>query len=132
MVGTYEIRRGTDNVGTARVERQGLYYRFSCRCRVNGEGMRRIVVTCGDAREDLGICVPMGGEFGVDKKIPCKRFGEGTPEFLLLPKYPDVQGKFVPVYPDEPFAYMSKLKDAYLQVRDGQPGVFITNQDDIP
>ena len=46
----------------------------------------------------------------------------------MLPKYPDLCGKFVPVYPDEPFAYMSKLKDAYLEVREGQPGVVITEQ----
>ena len=125
MVGTYEIRRGNETVGTAAVEKQGLYYRICCRCRVSGEGMRRIVVTCGKQREDLGICVPMDGDFGLDKKIPCKRFCTGTPEFSLLPKYPDMAGKFVPVYPDEPFAYMTRLKDAYLQVRDGQPGIVI-------
>ena len=126
MVGTYEIRRGNETVGTATVEKQGLYYRICCRCRVSGEGMRRIVVTCGKQREDLGICVPMDGDFGLDRKIPCKRFGAGNPEFSLLPKYPDMAGKFVPVYPDEPFAYMTRLKDAYLQVRDGQPGIVLT------
>lgn len=127
MVGEYEIRRGNETVGTARVEKQGLYYRICCRCKAGGEGMRRIVVSCGKQREDLGICVPVDGLFGVDRKIPCKRFGSGIPEFQLLPKYPDMQGKFVPVYPDEPFSYMTRLKDAYLQVRDGQPGIVITD-----
>ena len=125
MVGTYEIRRGNDVVGTATVEKQGLYYRFCCRCKITGEGMRRIVITCGKQREDLGVCVPIDGDFGMDKKIPCKHFGAEKPEFLLLPKYPDAQGKFVPVYPDEPFAYMSRLKDAFLEVREGLPGVLI-------
>ena len=125
MVGTYDIRRGGQVVGTATVEKQGLYYRIRCRCDISGEGMRRIVVTCGDAREDLGICVPTDGKFGLEKKLPCKRFTSGTPDFLLLPKYPDAKGKFVPVYPDEPFAYMARLKDAYLQIRDGQPGIVI-------
>ena len=125
MVGTYEIRRGNERVGTATVEKQGLYYCICCRCKVSGEGMRRIVVTCGKQREDLGICVPVGDGFGVDRRVPCKRFGSGKPEFVLLPKYPDAVGKFVPVYPDEPFAYMTRLKDAYLQVRDGQPGIVI-------
>ena len=125
MVGTYEIRRGNEAVGTATVEKQGLYYRICCRCKVSGEGMRRIVVTCGKQREDLGICVPVEGGFGLNKKIPCKRFGAGKPEFLLLPKYPGVQGKFVPVYPDEPFAYMTRLKSAFLEVRDGQSGIVI-------
>ena len=127
MVGTYEICRGNETVGTAKVEKQGLYYRICCRCRVSGEGMRRIVVTCGITREDLGICVPMDGNFGLDRKIPCKRFGEGVPAFSMMPKYPEAAGKYVPVYPDEPFAYMTRLKDAYLQVRDGQPGIVITD-----
>ena len=87
--------------------------------------MRRIVVACGKSREDLGICVPINGTFGLDRKVPCKRFESGVPEFLLLPKYPDMSGTFVPVYPDEPFAYMTRLKDAYLQVRDGVPGIVI-------
>ena len=125
MADTYEILYGQQPVGTVRMEKQGLYYRICCRCKVSGEGMRRIVVTCGNTREDLGICVPTDEGFGLDRKIPCKRFGEGSPEFTLLPKYPDAVGKFVPVYPDEPFAYMTRLKDAYLQIRDGQPGVVI-------
>jgi len=125
MVGTYEIRRGNETVGMATVEKEGLYYRIRCRCHISGEGMRRIVVNCGDVREDLGICVPVDGEFGLVKKIPRKRFGEGKPEFCLLPKYPDIYGKFIPIYPDEPFAYMTRLKDAYLQVREGQPGIVI-------
>lgn len=126
MVGTYEIRLGASPVGKATVEKQGLYYRFSCRCHISGEGMRRIVVTCGETREDLGICVPMEGAFGLEKKIPCKRIGEGTPEFCLLPKYPEAQGKFIPVYPEEPFAYMSKLKGAFLEIQNGRMGIVIT------
>ena len=125
MTGTYEIRRGNDVVGTATVEKQGLYYRFFCQCQIQGQGMRRILVSCGKTRIDLGICVPLEDVFGLEKKVPCKQLGEGMPEFQLLPKYPDVKGKFIPVYPDEPFAYMSRLKDAYLSVRDGQPGIVI-------
>ena len=32
-------------------------------------------------------------------------------------------GKFVPVYPEEPFAYMSRLKGAFLEIRNGQMGI---------
>ena len=125
MTGTSEIHRGNDVVGIATVEKQGLYYRFSCQCRIHGQGMRRILVSGGKTRTDLGICVPIDDGFGLEKKIPCKQFGDGEPEFQLLPKYPDVKGQFVPVYPDEPFAYMSRLKVAYLSVQDGQTGIVI-------
>ena len=121
MVGTYEIRLGSSPVGQITVERQGLYYRFSCRC--NQKGMYRLVVSCDGKREDLGTLVPMEGAFGLEKRIPVKRLGEGKPEFLLTSKENVRKEKFVPVYPEEPFSYMSRLKDAYLARRDGQLGL---------
>ena len=121
MVGRYEISQGT---GAVTVEKQGLYYHFSCRCRLSGEVMHRLVVTTDAGRVDLGVCVPMDGQFGVERRVPCKRFGK-DPKFQLLPKHERMQGKFVPIYPEEPFAYMTKLKNAFLDVRDGQIGIVI-------
>lgn len=121
MVGTYEIRLGSSPVGHVTVERQGLYYRFSCRC--NLKGMNRLVVSSNGNREDLGILIPMDGAFGLEKRIPVKRLGEGNPEFLLMGKESEKREKFVPVYPEEPFSYMSRLKDAYLARREGQLGL---------
>ena len=125
MEGTYEIFLGAEPIGEAVVEKQGLYYRFFCRCRLRGTTMQRIMVACGENRVDLGICVPVGDLFGVDRKVPCKRFGEGKPEFFLTPRPCHKGGKFVPVYPEEPFAYMSRLKGAYLEIRNGQQGIVI-------
>lgn len=125
MVGTYDICLGIEPVGEAVVEKVGLYYRFSCRCRLRGATMQRIMVACGEKKVDLGICVPMGEQFGVDKKVPCKQLGEGKPEFFLTPRPQTHGGKFVPVYPEEPFAYMSRLKDAFLEIRNGQMGIVL-------
>lgn len=125
MVGQYEVRLGPDAVGMATVEKQGLYYLFSCRCRLSGATMHRVMVACGGKQVDLGICVPMGHSFGLEKKVPCKYLGEGEPEFFLTPRPQSGGGKFVPVYPEEPFAYMSRLKDAYLEIRNGQTGIMI-------
>lgn len=121
MVGSYEIEHGT---GTVKVTREGLYYRFSCRCRLSGETMHRLVVFTDAGQVDLGVCVPMEGCFGVERKLPCKRFGE-NPQFRLLPKHEGMQGRFVPIYPEEPFMYISKLNKAFLEVRNGQPGILI-------
>lgn len=125
MVGKYEIRQGDRTLGYVAVEKQGLYYRFSCRCRLSGAVMHRLVVSCGGKNEDLGVCVPMDGAFGVEKKIPCKRLGAGTPEFQLLPKHEKPEGKFVAVYPEEPFSYMARLKDAFLAHQAGQLGIVL-------
>lgn len=121
MIGSYEIRQGT---GVVRVAKEGLYYRFSCRCNLTGEVMHRLVVRTDAGQVDLGVCVPMDGCFGVEKKMPCKCFGK-NPQFQLLPKHEGVKGRFVPVYPEEPFVYISKLKKAFLEVRYGQVGIVI-------
>ena len=125
MVGTYQIGQGGSSQGTVTVEKQGLYYHFSCRCRLSGEVMYRLVAVTEEGKVDLGVCVPMDGVFGVEKRIPCKRVGTGRPEFQLLPKHEGMQGRFVPIYPEEPFAYMTKLKDSFLAVRSGQVGIVV-------
>ena len=125
MVGTYEIYLGAEPVGEAVVEKAGLYYRFSCRCRLRGATMQRVMVACAEKKVDLGICVPIGELFGLDKKVPCKQLGEGKPEFFLTPRPGRSGGRFVPVYPEEPFSYMSKLKGAFLEIRNGQQGIVI-------
>ena len=67
----------------------------------------------------------MEGAFGLEKRIPVKRLGEGKPEFFLMSKENAKRKKFVPVYPEEPFSYMARLKDAYLARREGQSGLMI-------
>ena len=125
MIGDFEIKDGVNAVGKATVEQQGLYYRISCRCHLMGKGMHRLMVCCNEKQEDLGTLVPMDGAFGLEKRIPVKRLGEGQPEFLLMSKDRVQKGKFIPVYPEEPFSYMSRLKDAYLERRNGQLGIMI-------
>ena len=152
MAQTYEIKYGDMPVGTARIEKQGLYLSFSCRCRLPEEGMYRIHVISGVSREDLGICIPKDGVFGMDKKIPAKRLGTGSLEFVLVPKdwkpsivnapEPEIlmeqeipvpeqeevgepTGQFIPVSEEEPFDHLDKLENAHMEIRDDQPGIVI-------
>ena len=125
MVGTFEIKQGTSTIGKVTVERQGLYYRIVCRCSLTGEVMHHLVVSSGEKREDLGTLVPFDGAFGLEKRIPVKKLGEGEPEFHLLPKHSSPDGKFISVYPEEPFSYLARLKDAYLETRNGQLGIVL-------
>ena len=125
MVGVFEIKDGVSSVGKAIVEQQGLYYKISCRCHLTKKGMHRLTVFCNEKQEDLGTLVPLDGGFGLEKRIPVKRLGEGQPEFLLMSKDNVRKEKFIPVYPEEPFTYMSRLKDAYLERRNGQLGIVI-------
>ena len=110
------------------VTREGLYWRFVCRCRLSGDVVCRLLVQCGDRQENLGVLVPMGDGFGLDKRIPAKRLGEGELAFSLMTKGSSVEGTFVPIYPEEPFAYIARLKDAFLARQNGQVGVIIKTE----
>ena len=125
MDGEYDIFMGDQVVGTARVERQGLYYRFHCRCRLSGDTICRVTVSCGGCQESLGILVPRSGQFETWAKVAVKKLGQGTFRFRVLPRHSAMQEKFICVYPEEPFAYLSRLKEAYLQERRGQLGIVI-------
>ena len=108
-------------VGTAEVTREGLYYRFRCRCKLEEDAVCR--VTAG--KERLGILVPSGDGFELQTKLPIKRFGDTVPEFRLAPNKPVLEGKFIPIKPEEPFAYIERLKEAYLVRNGGQIGLVL-------
>lgn len=41
---------------------------------------------------------------------------------------PALAGRFIPIKPEEPFAYIERLKDAYLVRQDGQVGIIIKEE----
>lgn len=117
---------GKDSVGKVQVEKEGLYYHIRCRCRIAGDIMNRLEVKCEHGKTDLGVLIPMDGGFGLDTRISISRIGQGKMEFQVLPKHDKMQERiFVPISPEEPFRYLSKLKDARLDIRGGEKGISI-------
>lgn len=121
----YDIMLGGQGIGKARVERQGLYYCISCRCRLSGEVVYKVTASCAEKEESLGILVPESGAFVLTTRVPIKRLGEGELTFHAVPRHTELRGKFVPISPEEPFAYLSRLENAFLEIRDGQSGITI-------
>ena len=115
-------------MGKVQVTRQGLYYRFVCRCKCDGDMVCRLYVSCGGKQENLGVVVPMGDGFGLDTRQPVKRFREGEPSFSLIPKHEPSSGQFVPIIPEEPFAYIERLKTSFLVKKYGQIGILVEDQ----
>ena len=122
MEGCYPIILGSREIGQARVEKEGLYLRFSCSCRQIGDGISRVVMRWKDREECLGVLAPKDGEFWLERRIPTKTLPDGVPDFLIR-KEGSVEGIFVPICPEEPFAYLHRLKDAYLERRNGELGL---------
>ena len=111
--------------GKVCVTRLGLYYHFQCRCRLPSEDIYRLMVTCGAARENLGVLIPSGGEFILNTKLPVKQLGAGEMSFSIIPKQDQITGTFVPIRAEEPFAYISSLKKSFLVLKDGQTGIML-------
>lgn len=122
MDGCYPIFMSSRETGQVRVEKQGLYLRFCCRCRSLADGISRVVMRWEDREECLGVLAPKDGEFRLERRIPTKTLPDGVPDFLIR-KEGSVEGIFVPICPEEPFAYLHRLKDAYLERRNGVLGV---------
>lgn len=69
------------------------------------------------------MVVPVDGGFGLDTRLPVKRLGEGSMEFFLIPKHEVLEGTFVPICPEEPFAYIERLKESFLVRKGEQVGI---------
>ena len=121
----YPIKQGVQVIGMAKVERQGLYYHFSCRCRLMGQIVHRLTVRCGDKTENLGIPVPGVDAYTLEKRISVSKLGQGEMTVQAVPKHAALGGKFVPLSPEEPFAYLSRLKNAHLARQNGILGIVL-------
>ena len=119
----YDILMGDKTVGSASVHQEGLYYRIRCRCSISGDALWRVLVCSGNREESLGILVPVGDDFCLDTRIQMKKIGEGMRSFCVVPRYPKTDGIFVPLSPEEPFRYITRLKDAFLEKRNGKLGI---------
>ena len=122
----YEVFQDKQAVGTVEATREGLYIRFSCRCQPSDRDMIRLWMICGEQEIDLGLCVPMDGGFGTEKRIPAKQCGPGEPQFCLRHKDDTRRGKFVPLSPEEPFQYIHRLETAFLEKRGTRLGIVIS------
>lgn len=130
MEKSFCVTVGGNPVGKVTVRRQGLYYQFSCRCDLIGNSLYRLTVTCKTGRIYLGILVPENGGFVLNTKVPVKKIGEGDMSFSLVSKHDDRQGSFAPIYPEEPFSYLSRLKTSFLVYENGVPGIqIVKNQE---
>lgn len=125
MEGNYDIFRGGEKIGKAQIKREGLYYRFRCCCLLTGQVIYRLTVTCGDKTENLGILIPDGDSFRLEKKLPVSRFPEGQMVIRAVPGNGDRSKIFAPVHPDEPFAYLSQLETARMKRWNDQVGIVI-------
>ena len=81
--------------------------------------MHSLVVSSGDREENLGLLIPYGQEFGLDTRLAIKRLGSGALQFRVVPRHCKAES-FVPLSPEEPFAYIHRLRQCYLVRQNGK------------
>lgn len=76
-----------------------------------------------DRRESLGVLVPEMDGLVLKKKIPVKRMGQGRCRFLISGEKMTETGNFYPISPEEPFRYIDRLKNGFLDSEHGKIGL---------
>ena len=120
----YDICLGSETVGRATVERQGLYYKINCKCTLSGHTRFRVSVLGSQGEEDLGLLIPTDHFYGLSKSVAIKKLGEQL-RFQIKSVHAKQEGIFVPLCPDEPLRYIERIKAAVLCRKDGQMGLLI-------
>ena len=116
---TYKIYHGEKAVGVAKMTAEGLYRKISCQCTLPQNAIHRIYVQTDGKKIPLGVCVPKGEFFFLERKVASKHFGQGEPAFIVGER-PQQQARAVPIKEDEPFAQMENLHNARFEYRDGE------------
>ena len=119
----YSVFHSGKHCGKVTVFRRGLYYQIHCRCILPNTDIFRLQVQCGNKKENLGVLVPTADRFGLDTRIAAKQLGEGELTFSVVSKREPAASQFVPILAEEPFAYIARLKESFLEIRNGQPGI---------
>ena len=125
MEGQFEAFLAGRPVGKVQVIRQGLYCRVICRCMLPKEGVYSLYALQDNRRENLGVVIPEGDGFWLDKNVAAKRLGEGKLQFVLSSGVQHLSGQFVQISPEEPFLYIDRLKNAFLESENGKNGIRI-------
>lgn len=123
MNGSFAVHLDGEKVGTMQVDKCGLFYRFDCQCMLVKPDVYTVEICCDGRKENLGILVPDGKVFKLQRQIPVKKIGEGEWLFCVKRKYKEHETVFYAVYEDKPFLHIEKLVDGYFVCRNGQSGI---------
>jgi hypothetical protein len=116
LEGIFSVTLNGQTVGTVELTREGLYFRVSCRCRLQNGRIHRLYA----GNEKIGVLIPDRGELTLNAKVAVKRLKEGC-AFSL----DENSGNYFPIRPGDTFLQLDKLRVGRLSFRDGAPGLEI-------
>ena len=120
----FDIYMDDKIVGTAQVQRIGLYYQFDCCCKPPDNDIYRVWICDGSTETDLGICVPERDTSTLRKRMPVKYLSGTEFKFILLQK--DRKPGPAPSNNSGILQNLDKLEYAKLSEKDGQQTIVIS------
>ena len=102
------------DIGTATLDRQGLFYCICCENKSADKTPYRILLTTQRETLDLGVCPPLGK---IVSRFPVRRVGEEELRFSAVAIGVELQPFLVKE--DADFPYLKILPHAYLRQDDG-------------
>lgn len=124
----YDVMLGDGVIGDVAVTKEGLYVRFSCKCKLPDTQIYRLMVWCDGKKIDLGVCVPEGNWFVLYRRVQRKHIGEGKMRFSVSLNKTCSGECFVPIDPQKPFPYLASLRNVSLQKQGGCFGVLLSEK----
>lgn len=125
----YDVMLQDSKVGRVEVTREGLYYRFWCKCQLPDSQIYTITVNGEKCQWNLGVCIPKADGAYLDTRVAAKHIGQTIGTFFAVPKEKNRQMMFIPVEPEKPFVYISALQEAKFGMQDNKPGIWIRKSD---
>lgn len=110
-------------VGQVQIQKEGLYYRLYCLANAPGESMYRLIAHGGRFSYDFGLCIPKENKIGILTRVPIKVFTENAVRFELKDYKEKQNSVFIPLNAEKSFSHLDRLENAYLEHRDGIPGI---------
>ena len=83
MKNKYPVTFKNREVGIAVVEKEGLYNHIRIDCKLPSGSVERAFAYAGENKIPLGICMPRGDRFCVDKRIATSKFPAGDLQFII-------------------------------------------------
>ena len=103
--------------GRAEIQKQGLYYVFTCRCRQVSDAVTRAVLLCSGKSVPLGVLIPEQGKLCLKKRLSQSQIGSGAFETITLS---GPEGEWQPwegmVFDRAVSGAVSKVEGAYRKV----------------
>ncbi len=117
----YNVKFADRTIGTAQVAQTGLYYRITCKCRID-EGVHKLYADSEKGTVLVGVFYPNNGWYEIERRISMQVLGKKIRSFYINPTNEE-QGRFCEIFEDQPFPHLPQIGKSCLAQRNGQWGI---------